>query len=92
MIAKNWLLRGCDGVALQGEELLDAAFSDVHHFKETLSGEGLAFGGGLDFDEAAVLGHDEVHVDIGLRVFFVGEVEEGGALNDADAGGGDELA
>lgn len=85
-------MRGGDSLALQNEELLDAVLGDVHHFEQASAWEGLAFGGGLDFDEAAVLGHDEIHVDFGLRVFFVGEVEEGGTLDDADAGRGDELA
>jgi hypothetical protein len=73
-------------------ELADAGFGVVHHFQQPGAGEGVALGGGLDFDEVAVLGHDEIHVDFGLGVFLVGEVEQYGVLDDADAGGGDELA
>ena len=35
--------------------------------------------------------HDDVHVDVGAGVFFVAEVEEDVAVDDADAGGGDHL-
>jgi len=84
-------IRGRDGGALEDVELADAGFGVVHHFDEARAGKGVALGGGLDFDEVAVFGHDEVHVDFGLGVFFVGEVEEDCAFDDADAGGGDEL-
>ena len=56
------------------------------------AGVGVFFGGGLGFDEAAVGEHDDVHVDGGAGVFFVAEVEEDVAVDDADAGGGDHLA
>ena len=43
---------------------------------EFVAAEGLAFGGGLDFDEAAAAGHDHVHIDFGARIFFVAEIEQ----------------
>ena len=43
---------------------------------ERLLVERLAFGGALDLDEAAVAGLDDVHVDLGLRVLLVGQVEQ----------------
>jgi hypothetical protein len=48
-------------------------------------------GGGLGLDEASVGEHDDVHVDGGARVFFVGEVEQDVAIDDADRGGGNHL-
>ena len=36
-------------------------------------------------------GDDQVHVNVGTRVFFVAEVEHGCSVDDADAGGGDEV-
>jgi hypothetical protein len=48
-------------------------------------------GGGLGFDEATVGQHDDVHIDGCARVFFVGEVEQDVAVDDADRGGRDHL-
>src|SRR6185369_5341184 len=59
---------------------------------ELVAGVGVFFGGGLGLDEASVGEHDDVHVDGGAGVFFVAEVEEGVAVDDADGGGGDHLA
>ena len=41
------------GGSLEFVELADAGFGVVHHFEEAGAGESHAFGGGLDFDEAA---------------------------------------
>ena len=70
---------------------MDALFGDVEHLGELGAGVGVFFGGGLGFDEAAVGEHDDVHVDCGAGVFFVAEVEEDVAVDDADGGGGDHL-
>ncbi len=70
---------------------MDALFGVVEHLVELLAGVGVVFGGGLGFDEAAVGEHDDVHVDGGAGVFFVAEVEEDVAVDDADGGGGDHL-
>ena len=48
-----------------------------------------ALGGALHLDEPAVAGLDDVHVDFGLGVLLVGEIEHRRAADDADAGGGD---
>ena len=71
---------------------MDALFGVVEHVVELGAGVGVLFGGGLGFDEAAVGEHNDVHVDGGAGVLFVGEVEEGVAVDDADRGGGDHLA
>ncbi|PNG94189.1 hypothetical protein SMF913_10214 [Streptomyces malaysiensis] len=52
---------------------------------ELLAVEGGALGGALDLDEAPVAGADDVHVGLGADVFLVAEVEERGAVDDADA-------
>jgi len=74
-----------------GEELADTLFGEVEHLVELGAGVGVLFGGGLGFDEAAVGQHDDVHVDGGAGVFFVTEVEQGVAVDDADGGCGDHL-
>jgi len=76
---------------LGDEEFLDALFGVVEHLVELGAGVGVLFGGGLGFDEAPVGEHDDVHVDFGAGVFFVAEVEEDVAVDDAYGGGGDHL-
>ena len=50
------------------------------------------FGGGLHFDELAGAGHHHVHIDVGLRVLFVAEVQHAARRDDPDAGGGHVIA
>src|SRR5260370_21640952 len=38
--------------------------------------EDLVLSGGLHFDEFVAGGHDEIHVHVGARVFFVAEIEQ----------------
>ena len=83
---------GCEGGLLDLEELADTGFSEVEHAVEFGAGVGVFFGGGLGFDEAAGAEQDDVHVNGGAGVFFVAEVEQGVAVDDADGGGGDHLA
>ena len=47
--------------------------------------EGHALGGALHLDVAALGGHHHVHVDLGLGVLGVGQVEHRHAVDDADA-------
>jgi hypothetical protein len=70
---------------------VDALFGEVEHLAQLGAGVGVVLGGGLGLDEAAVGEHDDVHVDGGAGVFFVGEVEQDVAVDDADRGGGDHL-
>ena len=76
---------------LDFQELADSGFGKVEQGGEFGAGVRIFFGGGLGFDQAAGGEHDDVHVDGGAGVFFVAEVEEGVAVDDADAGGGDHL-
>ena len=48
-----------------------------------------SFGGTLHFDKPACVGHDDVHVYRGLRVFFIGQIEALFAFDDADGDGCD---
>ena len=77
---------------LGNEELTDALFGVVEHLVELGAGVGVLLGSGLGLDETAVGQHDYIHVDVGAGVLLVAEVEEGVAVDDADAGGGDHLA
>ena len=47
--------------------------------------EDLMFGCGLHFDHLLAGGHDEVHVDVGAGVFFVGEVEQDFSVDNSHA-------
>ena len=55
-------------------------------------GERAAFGAGLKFDELIGRRHNNVHVDVSARVFFVAEIEHRDAVDDADADGAEILA
>lgn len=86
--------RGCsegrfEGFALEGGEVGAAAGGEVEERVELLAVEGLGLGGALDFDEASVAGADDVHVGLGTHVLLVAQVEERGAVDDADGDGGD---
>ena len=82
---------GVEDSSLDAEKLADAFFGVIKHLAQLSAGVGFVFGGGLGFDEAAVGQHDDVHIDSGARVFFVGEVEQDVAVDDTDRGGGDHL-
>ena len=55
-------------------------------------GEGGVFAGALDFHEAAIGEHGDVHVDVGVDVFDVIEVQHRRAVDDTDADRGDLAA
>src|SRR6478609_6093611 len=85
------LLAECAGERLFLElgEVGAAGGGEVEEGVELVAVEGLGLGGALDLDEAAVAGADDVHVGLGADVLLVAEVEEGGAVDDADADRGD---
>ncbi len=76
---------------LFGDQGLDALAGEGDHAGELGFIEDLVLGGGLDFDQLAAGGHDEIHVDVGAGIFFVAEVEEDFSVDDTDAYGGDEI-
>ena len=81
-----------DGLGLERGDLADAGGREAEQLVERLARERVALGGRLHLDEAAVAGHDDVHVGVGARVLGVVEVEERDAVDDADRDGGDRVA
>src|SRR5436189_1859506 len=73
-----------DRLGLQLADLGDAGLGEGEQLVEALAREGLALGGRLDLDEAAVAGHHDVHVRVGVRVLGVIEIEQRQAVDDAD--------
>ena len=68
----------------------DAGGREVQQAVEFVAPEGMALGGPLHLDETgfATIGgreHHDVHVDLGLTVLHIGQVEDGRPVDDADA-------
>jgi hypothetical protein len=83
-----------DGAWLQGgvlgiEQLLDSVASESQERLELDGREGGLLAGTLEFDEIAGAGHDEIQIDLGADVFFVGEIEARFIIDESDAEGGD---
>src|SRR6478672_2870316 len=78
------LARDIDRLLLQRRELVDPAGCEVEQLVEPLARERNLLRGGLHLDEASVAGHDDVDVDLGVRVLRVVEVEQRDVLDDAD--------
>src|SRR6202158_1848565 len=70
---------------LLGDQRLDALPSERHHLCELSVVEYLMLRCGLQFDNFVACGHDEVHVHIGARVFFVIKTEKTFAIHNAYA-------
>src|SRR4026208_570302 len=67
--------RADDG-ALLVDQIVNALVGEGEQAVECFRAERLRFGRALDLDEPAVAGLDDVHVDIGLRIFLVREIEQ----------------
>ena len=87
MIAKRPL--STENLPLNRRQLFDTMSPEGDELGQLVFGERGFFARTLDFDELAGAGHDEGHVDRGGGVFGVVEVEQGLALDQADANGGD---
>jgi hypothetical protein len=87
--ALGHLGRGVDGVELGVEELLGTVAGEIEHAVQLLGGEGGFLAGALEFDEGALAGEDDVHIDFGADILLVAEVEDGLAVEDTDADAGD---
>ena len=70
--------------ALHLEDFLQSLLRQGDHLKQMLIREGLVLGAALEFDELALVGHDDVEIDFGRRVVDVVEVERGDAVANAD--------
>src|SRR3954452_12494651 len=81
----------CDGFRLDLADPRDALFREVDELVENRARERVLLGGRLYFDQAAVPGHDDVHVGVGIRVLGVVEVEQRHAFDDADGDGGNGI-
>src|SRR5882672_4591505 len=76
---------------LRAYQVGDAALREAEQRVELGARERLALGGALHLDEAAVAGHDHVHVAVALRILCVVEVEHRRAVEHADGNGGDMI-
>jgi hypothetical protein len=77
--------------ALLQHELRDTALRQRDHRLQLFLAERRPFAGTLNLDEAALLRGDDVHVDGGLRVFLVTEIERRLPADHADRDRGDEI-
>src|SRR6478735_7264969 len=73
-----------EGRALERGQVGAAAGGEVEQRVEHLAVKRLGLGGALDLDEAAVAGHDDVHVGVGAHVLLVVQVEARLTVDDAD--------
>src|SRR2546421_3383811 len=80
-----------DGLLLESCDLLDAPLGEPEQLVEPLPGERILLGRRLHLDEAAVAGHDDVHVRVRVRVLRVVEVEHRDAADDTDGDRGNRV-
>ena len=66
------------------DEFFAAFFRIVKHCVQFFPAEGIVFGSTLDFDEFSSLGHDDIEVNVGAGVFFIGEIEAHMAVDNAN--------
>ena len=81
-----------DGLLLEGDEFADSRFGEFQHGIHVFLGENSLFSAALDLHKLQILGHDDVEIHRSVLVLDIVEVEDGGALVDAGADGGDEFA
>src|SRR3954451_20981539 len=80
--------RNRNRVFLVALQVLDAGRGEIEQVVEPRAIERHLLGGRLHLDEAPVVRHDDVDVDVGDRVPGVVEVEQRDAVDDADRHGG----
>ena len=80
-----------EGGLLGLDDLLDARVGQAEEGGEVLPRKGLSFRSRLDLYELAAVGLDDVHVERGLGIFGVVEVQELPPADDPDADAGDEV-
>lgn len=81
---------GCGGF-LDFEQAGYAPPGGGDHLFELGRAEDIFFAAALEFHEVELVGHDDIHIDAGVPVFDVVEVDEDFAIHDADAHGGDAV-
>src|SRR5256714_10127135 len=72
------------GFLLRGRDPLDPHRGELEQLVQLLARERLLLSGRLNLDEPSATGHDDVHVDLGGRVFCVVEIEQRLPADDAD--------
>ena len=81
-----------DRLLLQVDQMRDAAARQREQPRHLRIVEGAVFGGSLHFDKPAGRGHHHVHIDVGLGIFFVAEVQHRLSAHQPHAGGGHVFA
>src|SRR6478609_7627261 len=81
-----------DGQLLQVHQTRDTLARQFHQREELVLRERRLFGGALHLDDAAVAGHDEIGVGVGLGILGIVEVEHRRALIDAAGDRSDVVA
>src|SRR4051794_21993214 len=81
--------RSCNRLVLMLLQVRDSRGCEIEQVVEAGAVERDALGRRLHLDEAAVTGHDDIDVDVGVRVFRVVEIEQRLVVDDADRNGGD---
>ena len=77
----------CYGL-LDFEQAGDASSGGGDHLFELVGAEDIFFAAALEFHEIEFVGHDDIHIDAGIAVFDVVEIDEHFAVHDAHAHGG----
>src|SRR5437763_7452461 len=83
------LTRNRNGLLLETQQVLDPRRSEIEQLVQPLALERNFLRRRLHFDEPPVTRHDDVHVDVGVRVLRVVEVEQSDAVDDPDRDGRD---
>src|SRR5690348_1287076 len=78
-------------LALQREELRDAAAREPQKRRELRVDERLVLGGRLDLDDAAFAGEHEIRIGLGHGILGVVEIEHRRCLMNAARDGGDRI-
>ena len=76
-------------LALKLDELGDTLVAQVEQGVEALAVKGRLLAGALELDHLTGIGGDEVHVDLGVAVLGIIEVEQGVAVDNAHGDGSD---
>src|SRR5437763_2869901 len=75
--------------ALLGEQLSNSTLREVEQRLELGAGERLTLGRALYLHEGLAVGHHDVQVGVGPRVFLLGQVEQRLVVDQPDADRGD---
>jgi len=81
---------GCGGF-LDFEQAGDTSSGGGDHLFELDGAEDIFFAAALEFHEVEFVGHDDIHIDAGVAVFDVVEVDEDLVVHDADTHGGNAV-